>query len=140
MQPRRLPLMPRPKTRTPSARAAEQLGARIREAGKEMGISVANLAGTDFSRAFINQIELGRARPSMRTLEILAERLQRPIEYFLQSPDLSSAALELALTEGHTKLQRNQFQEAKELMTSLIARPEIPVEVRIRAMAHLGEA
>jgi len=132
--------MPKTKTRTPTVRAAEQLGHRIREARTEMGLSLSALAGEDFSRAFINQIELGKASPSMRTLQVLSQRLQRPIEYFLQSPDLSSAALELALTEAQTKIQRGQFAEARDLMTKLMERNGIPLEVRVKAQANLAEA
>ena len=39
----------------------------------ELGLSLAGVAQTDFSRAFLNQIELGRARPSTRILQVIAE-------------------------------------------------------------------
>jgi len=66
-----------------SLRTPDLLSVRIRHARLKLGLSLAQVAGTDFSRAFLNQVELGRARPSTRNLQIIAERLQRPIEYFL---------------------------------------------------------
>ena len=44
------------------------LGRRIRQARQELGLSLAAVAGDDFSRAFLNQIELGRAQPSTQNL------------------------------------------------------------------------
>src|ERR671937_240254 len=49
-----------------SQRTPEQLGARIRKARAELGLSLAAVAQNDFSRAFLNQIELGHARPAWR--------------------------------------------------------------------------
>ncbi len=63
-----------------SPRTPDLLGGRIRKARLELGLSLAAVAQTDFSRAFLNQVELGRARPSTRNLQIIAERLRRPVE------------------------------------------------------------
>ena len=52
-------------------RAPDQLGERIRKARHELGLSLAAVAQKDFSRAFLNQVELGRSRPSTRTLQII---------------------------------------------------------------------
>jgi tetratricopeptide (TPR) repeat protein len=125
---------------TPSARAAIQLGARIRKARLESGLTLAQASAGDFSRAFLNQIELGQARPSMRILQAIAQRLQRPIEYFLDDPDLSRTALELALAEAETCIRRGDAARAKALMTSLLERPYLPIELRTRAQTVLGEA
>jgi len=40
-------------------------------------MSLAAVAGSDFSRAFLNQIELGRAQPSTQNRRIIRRRLQR---------------------------------------------------------------
>src|SRR5438132_12462603 len=89
-----------------SPRTPEQLGARVRKARMELGLSLAAVAQKDFSRAFLNQIELGRSRPSTRNLQIIAERLHRPIEYFLQDPSNSTTAHEFTLLEAETRLRR----------------------------------
>jgi tetratricopeptide (TPR) repeat protein len=123
-----------------SPRTPDTLGIRIRKARMELGISLAAVARTDFSRSFLNQVELGRARPSTRTLQIIAERLGRPVEYFLQEPQNSAAALEFRLAEAATRIRRGDGERARELMTALLAQPQIAPETRARAQLVLGEA
>jgi HTH-type transcriptional regulator, quorum sensing regulator NprR len=96
------------------------------------------VAGSDFSRAFLNQVELGRARPSTRTLQVIAERLQRPIEYFLEDPEVSAAAIELALAEAQTRLLQGDAQRARGLVERLLER-RVPLEARTRAQLVLAE-
>jgi len=129
-----------PRKRSVPDAPAGELGARIRKARHERGLSLAAVAGDDFSRAFLSQVELGRARPSTRTLQIIAERLQRPIEWFLEDPDTSRAAIELSLTEAEMRLRRGNAVEARSLLTELLARPYLPPEGRTRAHLLLGEA
>jgi tetratricopeptide (TPR) repeat protein len=106
----------------------------------ELGLSLAAVAQKDFSRAFLSQIELGRAHPSSRNLQIIAERLKRPIEYFLQDPQTSATALELRLAEAATRIRRGDGERARALMLELLARPQIAPEVRVRAQLVLAEA
>jgi len=117
---------------TPSQRAAKLMGARIRKARQQLGISLSVLAGKDFSRAFLNQIELGTARPSVRNLQIIAKRLNRPLEYFLQDDELSATAIELALTEAETSLRRGDGPQAGRLIANLLERQNLPEEIRVR--------
>lgn len=120
--------------------ATDQLGERIRRARNELGLSLAAVAQQDFSRAFLNQVELGRSRPSTRTLQIIAERLQRPIEYFLQDPSTSTKADDLRLLEASTRLRRGDAETAQRLMTALLERPQLAAETRVRAQLVLAEA
>ena len=102
-------------------------------------MSLAAVAGQDFTRAFLNQVELGRAQPSTHTLRIIAHRLGQPIEYFLEDPGDSAAAIELALAEAELDLHRGQAQRAESLIRSVLAKP-IPLEVRTRAQLALAAA
>jgi tetratricopeptide (TPR) repeat protein len=120
----------RPATDDPAA--PNPLGRRIRQARQELGLSLAAVAGDDFSRAFLNLVELGRAQPSTQNLRIIAHRLQRPIEYFLEEPGDSTAALELALAEAEMSLLHGEAARAESLMTRILART-IPIELRTRA-------
>ena len=106
----------------------------------ELGLSLAGVAQKDFSRAFLNQIELGRARPSTRTLQVIAERLRRPVEYFLQDGENSATVLEFRLAEAATRLRRGDGERARALMTELLALRQIAPEVRTRAQLVLAEA
>ncbi len=50
----------------------------------------ADLAGEEFTKSFISQIEKNQARPSLKSLQIFAQRLNRPVSYFLDDgPDTS---------------------------------------------------
>src|SRR5256885_16989154 len=108
------------------------LGRRIRQARQELGLSLAAVAGDNFSRAFLNQVELGRAQPSTQNLRIIARRLQRPIEYFLEDPGDSTAALELALAEAEIGLHQGEAARADSLVRQILAR-FIPIVLRTRA-------
>lgn len=115
------------------------LGLRVRKARLELGLSLAQAAGNHFSRAFLNQVELGQARPSMRSLQVIAERLQKPVEYFLQDTELTAAALQLTLVESETRLYKGDINGAESLLTALLRR-RIPLEVKTRAQLILAEA
>src|SRR5438552_3608969 len=106
----------------------------------ELGLSLAGVAQKDFSRAFLNQVELGRARPSTRILQIIAERLHRPVEYFLQDPQNSAAALEFRLAEAGTRIRQGDGVRARQLMSELLALSQITPQIRARAQLVLAEA
>ena len=124
---------------TDSPGTPSPLGARIRKARQELGLTLQAFSGDDFSRAFLNQVELGRAQPSTQTLRIIARRLQRPIEYFLEDPGDSTAALELALAEAEISLHQADAPRAERLMTQMLARL-IPAELRTQAHLTLATA
>src|SRR5438445_10628630 len=60
------------------------LGGRIRSARLAAGLSQADLAGKDFTKGFISQVELGISRPSLESLQVLAARLGHDAEYFMR--------------------------------------------------------
>jgi tetratricopeptide (TPR) repeat protein len=115
------------------------LGQRIRRARQELGLSLAAVAGSDFSRAFLNQVELGRAQPSTHTLQIIARRLQQPVDYFLEGPEVSVAAIELSLAEAEVRLHQGDDRGAETLVQSVLKR-EVPALVRTRAQMILAGA
>ena len=59
------------------------LGQKIRALRKKMGMTQQELAGGEFTKSFISQIEKNHARPSLKSLHIIANRLGKPISYFL---------------------------------------------------------
>lgn len=67
-----------------------ELGSRIKAARISAGLSQRQLCGEHITRNMLSQIENGSAHPSMKTLGYLAERLGKPISYFL---DEQSAVL-----------------------------------------------
>lgn len=68
-----------------------ELGARLRQARLEAGLSQRQLCGDEITRNMLSQIENGSARPSMTTLQYLAARLGKPVSYFLEEQAVLSA-------------------------------------------------
>lgn len=67
------------------------LGERIRAARHERGMSQSALAGDELTKGFISQVESGLVRPSLRSLQLLASRLGKPLDYFLGDESLASS-------------------------------------------------
>lgn len=65
-----------------------ELGARLKAARIEAGLSQRQLCGEKITRNMLSQIENGSARPSMDTLRYLAGRLGKPVSYFLEEEAL----------------------------------------------------
>lgn len=61
-----------------------ELGEKLRQARQEAGLSQRQLCGEIITRNMLSLIENGTARPSMDTLCQLAERLGKPVSWFLQ--------------------------------------------------------
>jgi len=66
------------------------LGQRIRETRLEAGLSQRQLCGDTITRNMLSQIEHGTVQPSMHTLRFLAERLGKPVSFFLDEETITS--------------------------------------------------
>jgi transcriptional regulator with XRE-family HTH domain len=89
----------------------ETLGERIRRLRQQRGLSLAKVSGEDFSRAFLNQVEMGRSQPSTRVLRVIAGRLGTEVDYLLEGrpPNLDR---ELALERARILVARGQARRA----------------------------
>src|SRR5947209_10658719 len=83
----------------------ETLGQRIRRIRNDRGMSLAKVVRDDFSRAFLNQVEMDKTRPSIRLLRVIAERLGTEVEYLLEGHE-AGVERELALEKGDRKSTR----------------------------------
>jgi len=74
-------------------------------------MSLAKVCGVDFSRAFLNQVELGRSQPSTRVLRVIAVRLGTEVDYLLEGrqPHVDH---ELALEKARVLLARGDARRA----------------------------
>ena len=72
-----------------------ELGQRIKEARLAAGVSQRQLCGDVITRNMLSRIEHGTVRPSMTTLRFLAERLGKPISYFLDETTVTSPNLQV---------------------------------------------
>ena len=73
----------------------QELGRRIRESRRELGLSGTELARRiGKSQPYISDLERGLRTPSLPTLQALAEALEKPASYFLTGDDERPPAAE----------------------------------------------
>lgn len=61
----------------------EKLGRKIREERKKLFLKQGDLSGGEFSKGYISLIEKGKINPSLKSLSFIADKLNKPIVYFL---------------------------------------------------------
>lgn len=71
----------------------------VKQARLEAGLSLGQVARGDISRTAIYFVETGKAKPSLETLKLIAERTGRPLDYFLVSPIAEGRPPSVAVTE-----------------------------------------
>ena len=71
-----------------------ELGQKILQLREAAGLSQRQLCGDVITRNMLSQIEHGTVRPSMATLTYLAERLGKPVSFFLDEKSVTSPNLE----------------------------------------------
>lgn len=131
MTPRRISSVENPTT----------LGERIRKLRAERGLSLAKVAQDDFSRAFLNQVELGKAQPSTRVLRVIAGRLGTHVDYLLEGR-LPALDRELALERARILLLRGRPRQALATLDEVVG-ADWPVSTdadlaRAQALKALG--
>lgn len=109
----------------------ETLGDRIRRIRQQRGMSLAKVSGGDFSRAFLNQVELGRSQPSTRVLRVIAGRLGTEVDYLLEGR-LPNLDRELALERARVLLARGQPRRALAVLAEAGDPSEWPMRTDIR--------
>src|ERR1700737_2418456 len=98
---------PRETGRATSGRPGRRRGIEIRpgtvkQARLAAGLSLGQVAGTEISRTAIYFVETGKAKPSIETLKLIAERTGRPLDYFLSRP----STMEPRSGAGTSELER----------------------------------
>src|SRR5690349_8143741 len=89
----------------------ESMGDRIRKRRMERGMSLAKVAGGDFSRAYLHQVELGKTQPSTRILRVVADRLGSRVEYLLDG-SMPTLDREIALERARIALLQGRARDA----------------------------
>ncbi len=120
-------------------KAANSLGARVRELRREAGLSQTELAGDRFSKEYVSQIELGKTRPNSETLAWLAERLECDAAYLETGVSADERSrVEAMLSRGEALIEAKRFSDATgEFVQARAIAPAIP-ELELRALS--GEA
>ncbi|MGH2479544.1 MAG: helix-turn-helix domain-containing protein, partial [Ktedonobacteraceae bacterium] len=129
----------------PSDRLGQTVGARLRAARLAQKYTQNQLAQPDFSVSYISAIERGQIQPSLRALEIFAQRLGISSAHFLPQQDQvaneqfgdtsrSSQAAEervLVLIEAEIALYQKQPTRAIELLRPLLHKGEPREQIAI---------
>nr|MBQ8244631.1 helix-turn-helix transcriptional regulator [Oscillospiraceae bacterium] len=91
------------------------LGQKLKEARIEAGLSQRQLCGETITRNMLSQIESGKARPSMQTLTYLAQKLSKPVSWFLEETP-EPQPVEQTPTQALQYYQTGQYQSCLELL------------------------
>jgi tetratricopeptide (TPR) repeat protein len=106
---------------------------------------MAQVGGEDRSRTAIYLIEVGRSRPTPETLQLIAERTGKPIEWFLPGSSMPSPVAAAGDEESLDALLRSgAYEEALEIIERLLGTERGRIDdawLRLRhgiALIHVG--
>lgn len=105
------PAAPRPTSRRRLPGVNLRQGA-VKQARMEARLSLAQLGKGHVTAPAIYLIETGRTRPSLPTLEHIARRTGKPVEYFLADPSGATDETQAGLIELESLVLANRFEEA----------------------------
>lgn len=116
----------------------------VRQARREAGLTMAQVGGDERSRTAIYLIEVGRSRPTPETLQLIAERTGKPIEYFLPASSRPAVPGRPREEEDLESLLRSgAYQQALDVAEAQLEREQTTVDeawLRLRraiALVHL---
>jgi tetratricopeptide (TPR) repeat protein len=128
-----------PNRRRGRRRGVEIRPGSVKQARAESGLSLGQIARADISRTAIYFVETGKAKPSIETLRLIAERTNKPLEFFLGPAGAITADPEAALAEIERLLMVGEPAAAAEAAEQLIdATPD--ARVKAHARVHLSLA
>jgi transcriptional regulator with XRE-family HTH domain/Tfp pilus assembly protein PilF len=111
---------------------AATIGERVRELRAARGLTQSELAGERFTKEYVSQIERGKTRPTVQTLEWLADRLGADRQYLetgVSEGDRIRA--ESVIAQAEAAIEANRYEEAAVLVKGLEPPSE---ELRMRAL------
>ncbi len=122
----------------------ETLGERLKKARRALGLTQERLAKPEFSKSLISRFEHDRTRPSVSTLEWLAQRLKQPVSFLLGEAEVALSQKMLAVFDGRgaAHLANRRFEAALAAYTEMrdIADSCHILDMTQRAALGLGAA
>jgi tetratricopeptide (TPR) repeat protein len=113
----------------------------VKQARLDAGLSLGKVAGGLLSRTAIYYVETGKARPSIETLSLIAERTGRPLDFFLSRPSSMEPRSNVDTSQPELLLAKGEYQAAIESAKQVLAGasdPELDARLRyIMANAYL---
>lgn len=114
----------------------------MKQARQDAGLSLAKVAAGHVTAPAIFLIETGRSRPSLPTLEHIARRTGKPLDFFLADPGGATDETQTAMLELEAMLAEGRLAEAIALGQRLVGLGSSAHQLgRIRyflAQAHVG--
>jgi tetratricopeptide (TPR) repeat protein len=92
----------------------------VKEARQESGLSLAQVGKGHVTAPAIYLIETGRTRPSLPTLEHIAHRTNKPVEFFLADPAGTTDSGQAALADLEAMVGDGRYEQAIALGRSLL--------------------
>jgi tetratricopeptide (TPR) repeat protein len=115
----------------------------VRQARTDAGLSLAGVAGGDVSRTAIFLIETGKSHPTLPTLELIAERTGKPLDYFLDD-EPAAAGAGIDFVELEQLLASEAFERVKELtafhLEGRLSRADVARLRFLKGQAHIRQA
>lgn len=102
-------------------------GDRIRLARDRLRMTQKDLAGSDFHRSLISQIETGLIEPSLHTLTVLADRVGLPASYFIESEGEKERALQASETASGLIADKKYDEAYQALLDALTSVSSFPL-------------
>lgn len=102
------------------------LGAKIRHLRKERGLSQEEVGRGVLTRSMISAIERGKARPSLKALEVIAQGLNKPVDYFLEDEvtDRNYKRVRASLLTGRALVGEGNPERARQLLMDVLPAAE----------------
>jgi len=92
----------------------------VKQARQESGLSLAQVGKGHVTAPAIYLVETGRTRPSLPTLEHIARRTGKPVEFFLADPGGTTDTSQAALADLEAMVGDGRFSEAIALGESML--------------------
>ncbi|PGT72240.1 transcriptional regulator [Bacillus cereus] len=98
------------------------LGEKIKALRKEKKLTQTELAGSKLTKSMLSQIENGKATPSMKTLQYIAEKLECEASFLLEDDDGEIVEL---ITKMEQLIKENKCDEVYETLLPIVQK-ELP--------------
>src|SRR6476661_1720556 len=92
----------------------------VKQARQESGLSLAQVGKGHVTAPAIYLVETGRTRPSLPTLEHIARRTGKPVEFFLADPGGTTDTSQTALADLEALVGDGQYTQAIALGESML--------------------
>jgi len=111
----------------------------VKEARQQAGLSLGQIAREDISRTAIYFVETGKAKPSIETLQLIADRTGHPLDFFLVGEDGGHLLPAVKLAELERLMAVNDNAGAAAAAeAALNQKPDPETEARISLIASMA--